>query len=290
MPKPLLGHAHAQSQLANLLESQRFPHALLLHGPRGIGKSLLAEHLAWRLICGKKDNETNMFGEGEGAPLAWNDESPLAAQLAAGSCPDYHYLTTEEGKKSISIKQVRELLEVLLRSADTARTIIIDALEDLTPEASNTLLKTLEEPRPGIYFILISHQLSAVLPTIRSRTRLLRLHPLSTSEVTEILVKNGAEPGLATLAAGSPGSVLGQGAAAREKLVNMLKNNHIPPANSEGLLSALLHHTAAQKPSLNTAETYFALKHLQEKQQEINLPHTTVNEAALHLFSLHQGK
>lgn len=284
MPKPLLGHAHAQAQLSNMLESQRFPHALLLHGPRGIGKSLLAEHLAWRLICGKKPNETNMFGEGEGAPLAWNAETPHAAQLAAGTCPDLHRITLDEGKKSISIKQIKELLEVLQRSADTARVAIVDALEDLTPEASNTILKTLEEPRPGIYFLLVSHQLSAVLPTIRSRARLLPLHPLSISETVKIIEKNGGDPALASLAAGAPGSVLGQGAAAREKLLKLLRNNELPAPNTEALLPTLLHHLSTQPPSLQRAETYFSIKHLYEKQQEINLPLATVNEAALALY------
>lgn len=211
MPSALVGHLQAQSRLANLLETGRFPHATLIHGPRGIGKFLMAQHLAWRLICGPNPQENNMFGEGEGSGLSYNEDSPQAAQLTAHSCPDYHIVTVEEGKKSIGIKQIKTLLETLGRSADTARVIVLDALEDLTDEAANTLLKTLEEPRPGIYFFLISHQLSAVLPTIRSRCRLLPLQPLSRDEVAQVLAANGANPALAVTAGGAPGNVLGQG-------------------------------------------------------------------------------
>ncbi|MBI1309547.1 MAG: AAA family ATPase [Proteobacteria bacterium] len=276
MPAPLFGHAPAQQNLANLLENNRFPHALLFHGPRGIGKRLLAEHLAHRLIIGKDYD----------FPLNPNPESRipssvLAAQIAAGSCPDYHILTAEDGKKSISIKQVRELLEVLQRSADTARTLIVDALEDLTPEAANTLLKTLEEPRPGIYFMLISHQLSAVLPTIRSRCRLLPLQPLTTPQVEQVLVSQHQNPSLAPLAHGAPGLLLGEGAEARRKLLEALAQNQSIPLNTQGLLPTLLQYLADQPANLATAQTYARIAQLLAKQQQINLPQALVNEAAL---------
>lgn len=278
----LIGHHTVQSQLVNLLESQRFPHAILLHGPRGIGKRLLAEHLAYRLICGPKSNEISMFGAGQGAQtLSHDNTSPQAAQLAAASCPDYHTLSPDDGKKSISIKQVRELLEVLSRSADTARTLIIDALEDLTPEAANTLLKSLEEPRPGIFFILISHQLSAVLPTIRSRCRLLPVTPLSLEEVTQVLEEHNLSTSSAPLAHGAPGSVMGAAAITRRKVLESLKSGTLPAANTENLLPILLSHLASQPTSLATATTYRKLAELHQKQQEINLPSTIVNEAAL---------
>lgn len=269
----LIGHQQAQSQAAALLQSGKFPHALLIHGPRGIGKRVLAEVLAYRLICGTPPLAASQ--------LEYDAEAPQAAQLAAGSCPDYHVLAPEDGKKSTGIKQVRELLEVLQRSADTARTVIIDSLEDLTTEAANTLLKTLEEPRPGIYFLMLSHQLSGVLPTIRSRARLLRLSPLSLEETRKVLRQSGADESLAPLAEGAPGSILGAGGQARQKVLEELRNGQTPALNNEHILPSLLSHLAAQPPSLKTAETYFKLRQLQNKQQEINLPHALVNEAAL---------
>lgn len=275
----LIGHATAQSQLAQLLSGGRFPHAVLLHGPRGIGKSLLAHQLATRLICGPA--EAGLLPTT--SALAPNTESPQFAQLQAGSCPDFHTLTPEEGKKSIGIKQVQALLETLLRTADTARTVIVDSLEDLTPEAANTLLKTLEEPRPGIYFMLIAHQLSAILPTIRSRCRLLKLAPLSLAETQTVLRAQGAEESLAALAQGCPGNVLGADAKARQTLLSALQSGTAPATNTPNFIQTLQYHLTQQSPTLATAETYFRLANLAREQADKNLPAALTATAALSL-------
>lgn len=285
----LIGHHQAQTQLAALLASGRFPHAILLHGPQGIGKRKLAELLAYRLICGPEQTEApevDMFGAPvastvPGGPLAFNRSSPQYAQITAESCPDYHILQPDEGKKSIGIKQVQNLLEVLLRSADTARTVIVDSLEDLTTEAANTILKTLEEPRPGIYFILIAHQLSATLPTIRSRCRLCALSPLSTEETEKVLNENKADLSLATLAAGRPGSVLGAGAKARSDALIALQNNTKPALTTPNFTSVVLQHLASQSPTLQQTDTYFKLSALQRDAADKNLPAALTAEVAL---------
>lgn len=291
----LIGHHQAQTQLASLLESGRFPHAMLLHGPQGIGKRQLAELLAYRLICGPAQPtapaEVDMFGNptapaessGQG-PLAFDETSPVYFQLQAQSCPDYHILAPLDGKKSIGIKQVQELLEVLLRSADTARTVIVDSLEDLTTEAANTILKTLEEPRPGIYFILIAHQLSATLPTIRSRCRLLPMHPLSQEETEEVLKANKEDPSLAIIAGGCPGAVMGAGAKAKAEALLALKNGKQPALNTPGFTSTLMQHLAEAPPSLQQAETYFKLANLMRDQADKNLPAALTAEVALKKF------
>lgn len=168
-----VGHAPMKAMLAAYLASGRWPHALLLHGPKGMGKRVLANQWAFRLLCGP-----TMLDE----VLLPNTQSAVFAQLEAGSCPDLHVLAVPEKKASIGIGDVRHLLEVLRRSADGLRVVIVDAVEDLTPEAANTLLKALEEPRPGIAFVLVSHQLSQVLPTLRSRCRLVRCGVLTPAE------------------------------------------------------------------------------------------------------------
>lgn len=285
----LIGHHQAQTQLAQLLTAGRFPHAILFHGPQGIGKRLLAEALAIRLICGPvAPAEVDMFGApvaatGQG-PLAANESSPQYFQLQAESCPDYHIIQPDDGKKSIGIKQVQNLLEVLLRSADTARTVIVDSLEDLTPEAANTLLKTLEEPRPGIYFILIAHQLSATLPTIRSRCRLLPLHPLTADETQQVLQNLGEDPTLAAIAAGAPGSVIGAGAKARAEALLALQNGQKPALNTPNFVSTVMQHLATGPASLQQAETYFKLLHLQYDQADKNLPAALTAEVTLNRY------
>jgi hypothetical protein len=193
----------------------------------------------------------------------------------------------EEGKKSIGIKQVQALLEILLRSADTARVVIVDSLDDLTAEAANTILKTLEEPRPGIYFLLVCHQLSAVLPTIRSRCRLLRLAPLSVQETEQVLKSIGEDPALASLAAGSPGSVSGDAAKAMQQAVQAIGSGTQPPLNSPAVIPALMQYLAAQPPSLATANAYAKLADLRRRQQAINLPLALTNQTALAIAHVH---
>lgn len=282
----LIGHHQAQTQLAQLLGAGRFPHAILLHGPQGIGKRMLAEILATRLICGPAQAaEADMFGvpqipAGQG-PLAANENSSQYHQLQAQSCPDYYVLQPEENKKSTGIKQVQALLEALLRSADTARTVIVDSLEDLTSEAANTLLKTLEEPRPGVFFILLAHQLSSTLPTIRSRCRLLALRPLSLEETQQVLKEKGEDPALATIANGSPGSVMGKDAKLRAEALLALQNGTKPALSTPQFTSTLMQHLSKQTPSLHQSETYFKLAALQRDAADKNLPAALTAEVAL---------
>ncbi len=288
----LIGHHSAQAQLAKLLESGRFPHAILLHGPQGIGKRVLAENLALRLICGPAEaasTEVDMFGAPvnaapEQGPLAFNQSSPVWAQIQAESCPDYYVLQPDDGKKSIGIKQVQTLLENLLRTADTARTVTVDSLEDLTTEAANTLLKTLEEPRPGIFFILIAHQLSATLPTIRSRCRLMPLLPLSTEETREVLKEQGADVSLTTVASGCPGTVIGNAAKARAEALIALQSGQKPSLATPNYISILMQHLAQHQTSLPHAEAYFKLAALQRDAADKNITPALVNETAQTIY------
>lgn len=292
----LIGHLSTQSQLAQLLGASRFPHAILLHGPQGIGKRQLAELLATRLICGPAQAaapaEVDMFGnptepestEGQG-PLAFNTNAPAYHQMLANSCPDYYILQPDEGKKSIGIKQVQNLLDALLRTADTARTVIVDSLEDLTPEAANTLLKTLEEPRPGIFFILIAHQLSATLPTIRSRCRLVPMRPLTESETAQVLEMVKEDIALAPIASGAPGTVIGKDAKARAEALLALQNGTKPAATTPAFVSTLMQHMARQATTLAQAESYFKLAALQRDAADKNLPAALTAESALNKYN-----
>lgn len=269
-----LGHAQVQAQLATLLAQSAFPHALLLHGPQGIGKATLAHWLAARLICGA--------GEGAKNPLAPNKTSPLWAQLQAGSCPDFHTLIVPEKKKSIGVEDVRNLLETLQRSSEHARVVVLDALDDVTPDAANTLLKQLEEPRPGIYFLLICHHLSAVLPTIKSRCRLQKMGVLAEAETASVLAAQGAEMIEAPLAQGRPGAWLSLSAAQKAALQG-LKNGQLPNASTPQLLSILQQHLAALPPSFQYAQTHSQLAKLQTQQENLNLPQVLVHDQALKL-------
>lgn len=289
--RTLVGHSAVVRQLGVLLAEGRFPHAVLLHGPKGIGKRVLADALLARLICGPAgvvENVGNgLFGDEpvavDGDPLAPDITCAAWHQLQAGSCPDAYVMAPEEGKKSIGVKQIQALLEALQRSADTARVVIVDCLEDMTTEASNTLLKTLEEPRKGIYFLLVAHQLSAVLPTIRSRCRLIRLQPLDPHDVDVVLHAIGVEGTLARVANGCPGAVVGPAAAAQLALHEAVMAGEVPPMTAPHMVDVVAQAVASGAPNLARAEAYRAMMTLKHKAEAINLPISMVNEAVYEL-------
>ncbi len=165
----------------------RWPHAILLHGPRGIGKTVFAEWLAQSLLC----------------------ETPLVDGQACGGCvscgwvsqyshPDYRRLRPEilesddaqadpdeaatpksavkaskAPSREIVINQVRALSDFMSISTHRqgARVIVIYPAEAMNVAASNALLKSLEEPGPNTVFILVSSGIDALLPTLVSRCR-----------------------------------------------------------------------------------------------------------------------
>jgi DNA polymerase-3 subunit delta' len=160
-------------------EAERFPHALLIHGPRGTGKLALAERVSQLLLC--EDAAHRPCGRCEGC--RW---------FAAGTHPDFRRVEPEalakepiagdeEGAETpskrakpslqIKIEQVRALDDFLnLRShRGRLRVALVHPAEDMNPTTSNALLKGLEEPPAGAIFLLVAHRPSQLLPTIRSR-------------------------------------------------------------------------------------------------------------------------
>jgi len=156
-------------------ERERLPHALLLHGPAGIGKRALALELARWLLC---PTPTPAGGCGDCPSCQW---------FAQGGHPDFRLIepaseaeAAEEGKKGgrrISVDQVREVVEFLTLSAHQGgwRAVVLQPAEALGLAAANALLKTLEEPPARTIFLLVSHQPRRLLPTILSRCRKLPL-------------------------------------------------------------------------------------------------------------------
>ena len=186
---PLYGHDAAVAAFRAALDSGRLHHAWLLAGPEGVGKALFADKAALRMLA-----------EGAGPPVAAPgldvpDEHPVARLVAAGSHPDLmrlERLTRDGGTelaRSINVEQVRGLQRLFATTASMSprRAVVIDAIDDLERNAANALLKNLEEPPPDTLFLLVSHSPERLLPTIRSRCRLLRLSPLADDAMTSAL-------------------------------------------------------------------------------------------------------
>lgn len=156
---------HTEPLRRELAALDRLPHALLLLGTPGIGKTRYAEALAAALLCEAPAPDGRACGRCDAC--GW---------VSAGSHPDLRRLTREvddEGKQAREIKigQVRALGDFLSIGGHRGgrRVVLIDPADAMNTEASNALLKTLEEPGDGLVFVLVTGRPDAISPTIRSR-------------------------------------------------------------------------------------------------------------------------
>ncbi|MBB6122575.1 AAA family ATPase [Sphingobium subterraneum] len=204
----ILGHDLQRAELLDAAASGRMHHGWILAGSEGIGKASVARSIALSLLAGEA-------GE---VP----DHHPAAHLFTAGTHPDYAELSRVEKDngdlaRNISVDQVRGLHRLLESAPSIAsrRVILIDSADDLERGAANALLKSLEEPPQGVVFLLVSHAPSRLLPTIRSRCRMLRFSALDESTMRRALAD--ARPdlpdhelaGLIEIGNGSPGRALG---------------------------------------------------------------------------------
>ncbi|MBS0256050.1 MAG: DNA polymerase III subunit delta' [Proteobacteria bacterium] len=206
----LAGHAEAWREWRAAMASDRMHHAWILAGLQGIGKGLFARAAAAELVAEP------------GLP-----QPPVEAHPDI-IVPDHPPENKEEGKKrddgqdyrrkrSIPIDEIRAMQHRLTTrpTLGSRRVVIIDPADDLEKGAVNALLKSLEEPPQGTYFLLVAHRLGRLLPTIRSRCRILRFAPLDDAAIDAVLRSEAPEADAAARSAaiaaahGSPGAALG---------------------------------------------------------------------------------
>jgi len=196
----LVGHADIAARFFNALRQGRLHHAWLLHGAAGIGKHTLARELAAGFLCEQPSQRA--CGSCHGCRM-----------FAAGSHPDAFRVSREEGKRDISIAQVRELLAFLTLSGAEGkrRVVILDGGEHMNMQAANALLKGLEEPAVGSLLLMTCSDLMRLPATVRSRCLLQHCAPLAEEDVRHVLAALAVDEKYMTLAValadGCPGTV-----------------------------------------------------------------------------------
>ncbi|WP_454255757.1 DNA polymerase III subunit delta' [Pseudomonas sp. Marseille-Q8238] len=148
-----------QAVWQQLAGRRQHAHAYLLHGPAGIGKRALAERLMASLLC-MSPVDLEACGQCKGCHL-----------LAAGTHPDNYVLEPEEADKAIKVDQVRDLVSFVVQTAQLGgrKVVLLEPVEAMNVNAANALLKSLEEPAGNTVLLLVSHQPSRLLPTVKSR-------------------------------------------------------------------------------------------------------------------------
>ena len=188
----------------------RMPHAILLYGAEGIGKARFAEHLAKSLLCESPAVE----GHACGTCLSCNwfdqyshpdyrrvrpgllDEEEASSEATDGDAePEKKAKATKAPSKEIVIDQVRALGDFMNISTHRqgTRVVLLYPAEALNVPAANALLKSLEEPNPNTVFILVSHRLDRLLPTILSRCHKVPLHMPAQAEALVWLQQEGVK-------------------------------------------------------------------------------------------------
>lgn len=159
----IIGHENIKKHIQSSLAAEKFSHAYIFSGEDGIGKSIVAKVAARKILHREKDKQY----------------------------ADIIEFRTLKNKKSIGVNDIRELIEEINKKPveGNRKVIIIYDAQNMTQEAQNAFLKTIEEPPGGIYIILLSESMEALLDTVKSRCQIYRFQRLSEDEMVSFIKK-----------------------------------------------------------------------------------------------------
>lgn len=218
----LLGQDQAEAAFLEAFNTGRMHHGWLISGPRGVGKATLAWRIA-RFLLAQPAAGGGLFGDAPPAAKTLDIPAghPVTHRIRAQSEPGLFVLRRALDEKKgtlksvITVDEVRRLKNFFALSATDGgrRVVIVDAADEMNVNAANALLKLLEEPPANATLLLVAHQPSRLLPTIRSRCRALRCVPLGQDQMQAALQAAGvdadaAPPALAALSGGAVGAAV----------------------------------------------------------------------------------
>lgn len=208
------GNAAIASALANMIRKDRIPQTILLAGNEGVGKATLVRRFAAALLGNSEKIELDdlslpenieLFAEREKLP----SDKRAADPLLCSSHPDFVTFPPDGPLRQISIQQMRLLKDRALFGPVKGkyRVFLIDHIDRANEQAANSLLKITEEPPDHLILFLTAENVYDLLPTIRSRSLIFHLNPLTEDEMAAFARSRGWQPTerRVTLAAGAPG-------------------------------------------------------------------------------------
>lgn len=208
----LIGHQQAEINLANLINANSLHHAWLISGPKGVGKATLAYRMIRRVLAGQAQSENRLD-----VPA----QDPVAQRISSLGHADFLLIRrpydekTKKSKSEIPVGEVRKIPQFFSKKPAEGgwRVCLVDSADEMNRNATNALLKTLEEPPDKSLIILISKTPGRLLPTIRSRCKLLQLTGVESQDLQSWLesktnVDQEDMQNVLALAGGIPGLAL----------------------------------------------------------------------------------
>ena len=196
--KDIAGNDRIKHILRTALRRHRLPNSLLFSGPAGVGKTATAVNVAKALNCRTLEDDAC-----DACASCWAIGEAAKDPEREGLAPDVMFISIEENKKKIAIEQIRLLKQMayLRPMSARVRVFIVRGADAMSDDASNSILKVLEEPPSASTLILVTEKPHLILPTIRSRCRTLEFSLVAREEIAKALVAGGQPADRANLIA-----------------------------------------------------------------------------------------
>ena len=223
-------HREQWEYICRLMSANSVPHAILITGAEGVGKTSFANRLSAALLCEQTTADGNACGECKYCKL-----------FSATTHPDFIYIAPEDSDKVISVEDIRELIDRLSLTSHfkRAKVALIENADAMNINAANALLKTLEEPPAETVIILVCKKPQRLMATVRSRCQIITINSPNTEEAIQWLAQQRSDidwQPLLAVANGAPlqalalheTELLEQRTMVIEGLIDIFNNNTSP--------------------------------------------------------------